>query len=53
MVARIVAAAASRTDSQNEDVRPGTSDQWWYQWVVNPFQAKLICGSPVVTRLKL
>ena len=52
-VATMVAASASRMDSQNAVVSCGMSDHCWYHWVVKPFQAKLTCGSPVVTLLKL
>ena len=44
---------ASRTDSQNAAVSPGTSLHSWYHCSVKPFQAKLTCGRPVVTLLKL
>ena len=40
-------------DSQNAEVSWGMSFHCWYHWVVNPFQAKLTCGRPVVTLLKL
>ena len=40
-------------DSQNAEVSCGMSFHCWYHWVVNPFQAKLTCGRPVVTLLKL
>jgi hypothetical protein len=52
-VANRVATSASRMDSQNAEVSCGMSFHCWYHWVVNPFQAKLTCGSPVVTLLKL
>ena len=44
---------ATRIDSQNAAVSWGTPLHCWYHWVVKPFQAKLTCGSPVVTLLKL
>jgi len=40
-------------DSQNAVVSCGMSDHCWYHWVVNPFQAKLTWGRPVLTLLKL
>ena len=40
-------------DSQNEEVSPGTALHSRYHCVVKPFQAKLTCGRPVVTLLKL
>ena len=52
-VESMVLAIASRTDSQNEDVSPGTLLHSRYHCSVNPFQAKLTWGRPVVTLLKL
>ena len=53
IVASTVLARASRMDSQNEEVSCGMAFHCRYHCVVNPFQAKLIWGSPVVTLLKL
>ena len=40
-------------DSQNAAVSCGMALHCRYHCRVNPFQAKLTCGSPVVTLLKL
>jgi len=53
IVASIVLAMASRTDSQNAEVSPGTLLHCRYHCVVNPFHVKLTCGWPPVTLLKL
>ncbi len=53
IVASTVLARPSRIDSQNAWVSPGTPLHSRYHCVVNPFQVKLTCGSPVVTLLKL
>ena len=52
-VASTLLARASRIESQNDEVSPGMRSTAGTTAAVKPFQAKLTCGRPVVTLLKL